>query len=110
VYLGELEKNERKGWANLSRTLDGKQLQALQPELFGEEPQAQPVPENVKVNIRGVRVEKTTDFGDVWLALLLWRTLGLGELFKDILPERPRGCGVEPHGGDTRDCAVLPAV
>jgi transposase len=87
VYLGELEKNERKGWANLSRTLDGKQLQALQPELFGEEPQAQPVPENVKVNIRGVRVEKTTDFGDVWLALLLWRTLGLDELFKDILPE-----------------------
>lgn len=87
AYLGELERGQQKGWANLSRTLNGKQLQALQPELFNEEAQGQQVPENVKVNIRGVRVEKTTSFGDVWLALLLWHTLGLDELFKDILQE-----------------------
>jgi len=86
AYLGELEKNEQKGWANLPHTLEGKQLRGLQPELFGEEPQSEPVPENVRVNIRGVRVEKTADFGNVYLALLLWRTLGLDELFKDILP------------------------
>ena len=60
AYLGELEKNERKGWTTLSHTLEGKQLRGLQPELFDEEPQAQPVPENVKVNVRGVRVEKTS--------------------------------------------------
>jgi len=53
------------------------------------------VPESVTVNVKGVRVEATKDFGDVWLGLLLWSTLGLDKLFKRILPE-----GREEVGGD----------
>jgi transposase len=86
AYLGELEETGREGWANLCRTLDGKPLGEIQPGLFDEERKtSEPVPENVSVDIRGVRVESAKDFGDVYLALILWRTLGLDELFGKLM-------------------------
>jgi transposase len=86
AYLGELEETGREGWANLCRTLDGKPLGEIQPGLFDKERKtSEPVPENVSVDIRGVRVESAKDFGDVYLALILWRTLGLDELFGKLM-------------------------
>jgi len=87
AYLGEMRVSEQRGWTNLSRELNGKSSSIIQPALFEEERETEPVPENIVMNVRGVRVEKTTDFGDVYLGLLLWRTLGLDELFKKILPD-----------------------
>ena len=34
-----------------------------------------PVPEKVEVLVRGARVERTRDFGDIYLGLLLCQTL-----------------------------------
>lgn len=86
AYLGELGETGREGWANLCRTLDGKPLGEIQPGLFDEAGKtSEPVPENVSVDIRGVRVESAKDFGDVYLALILWRTLGLDELFGKLM-------------------------
>lgn len=86
AYLGELGETGREGWANLCRTLDGKPLGEVQPGLFDEERKtSEPVPENVSVDIRGVRVESAKDFGDVYLALILWRTLELDELFGKLM-------------------------
>ena len=45
------------------------------------------MPETVQVKTKGVRLERTRDFGDVFLALTLWRILGLDELFERELPE-----------------------
>jgi hypothetical protein len=45
------------------------------------------VPETVQVETEGVRVHGTRDFGDVYLALCLWRTLGLDDFFEKELPE-----------------------
>ena len=87
AYLGELESHEREGWARLARQLSGPPLTMVQPSLFGLSPPAEPVPEKVSVNVAGVRVERTTDFGDVWLALTLWHALGLDALFADLLPK-----------------------
>ena len=87
AYLGELKPHERKGWARLASTLGGKSPAMVQRTLFAEEPVGEPVPENVTVDVRGVRVERTTDFGDVWLALTLWHALELDTLFKDLLPK-----------------------
>lgn len=87
AYLGELKPHERKGWARLASTLGGKSPAMAQKTLFAEEPVGEPVPENVTVDVRGVRVEGTTDFGDVWLALTLWRALEFDALFKDLLPK-----------------------
>ena len=93
AYLGELEETDREGWANLCRTLDGKPLPALQPGLFeSKAPLAtdsgeadNPVPEKITVNVRGVHVKSAKDFGDVYLALILWRTLGLDELLGKLM-------------------------
>jgi len=89
-YLGELSKSERRGWSRLAATLDGKAAsKARQTSLF--EPPCDhdddPVPETVEVKTKGVRVERTRDFGDAYLALCLWRILGLDDLFEHELPE-----------------------
>jgi len=87
AYLGELDVVDCGGWAKLARELDDKPAPIIHPTLFDSEPDDEPVPEEVTVNVNGVRVEETTDFGDIWLGLTLWRTLGLDKLFAQIMPE-----------------------
>ncbi len=103
-YLGELSRSERRGWARLAATLDGKaaskarqvgtprsgpgvpakQLSLFEPPCDHED---DPVPDTVQVKTKGVHVAGTRDFGDVFLALMLWRMLGLDDLFERELPE-----------------------
>ena len=90
AYLGELRAGEKTGWARLASNLDGKAADSVrQLPLFGSEgdSEAEPVPEEVAVNVRGVEVSQTRDFGDVYLGLALWLALGLGELLRELLPE-----------------------
>ena len=42
----------------------------------------------VLVDLKGIRLERTRDFGDIWLAWGLWRLLGLDRLLQQ---EMPRG-------------------
>jgi len=87
AYLGELPGHEREGWAQLATQLSGTPVTMVQPSLFDPSSPAEPVPERVTVNVAGVRVERTSDFGDVWLALTLWHALGLDAVFADLLPQ-----------------------
>jgi len=88
-YLGELSKSERRGWVRLAATLDGKAASKARQAFLFESPcdHGDPVPETLEVKTEGVRVEGTRDFGDVLLALTLWRMLGLDDLLKKELPE-----------------------
>jgi hypothetical protein len=43
--------------------------------------------EFVEVHLQGVRFERLRDFGDVWLALGLWRLLGLDTLLAEKMPD-----------------------
>jgi len=85
-YLGELQATEQSGWAQLSHKLNGKG--SRQRTFFDP-----PVPENsaddgpVLVQLNGVRLERLRDFGDVWLALGLWRMLGLDRLLQELMTE-----------------------
>jgi len=91
AYLGELKRSERTGWAELGRRLDHQQRP--QPSLFDPPAGAEDEAANqepVLVHLKGVRLERVRDFGDAWLALGLWRLLGLDELLKRLLP-----CGRE---------------
>jgi transposase len=63
--------------------------------LFGPEDNGDPVPEVVDVELKGVRVENTRDFGDVVVGWRLWKTLGLGDLLDR---EIPRGTADIPWG------------
>ena len=62
AYLGELDVVDCGGWAKLARELDDKPAPIIHPTLFDPEPDDEPVPEEVTVNVNGVRVEETTDF------------------------------------------------
>lgn len=89
AYLGELDASEHRGWGCLALHLDGKAaVKAQQLMLFDtvDTHNNDPVPQYVEVDLKGVRVERTRDFGDVFLALTLWRMLGFDELFSKNLP------------------------
>jgi transposase len=86
TYLGELKGNEQSGWAQLGRRLDKKSRP--QPSLFDLPHYDDPTDdEPVEINLKGVRLERVRDFGDVWLALGLWRLLGLDKLLSDRMPD-----------------------
>lgn len=86
AYLGELKVNEQSGWAQLGRRLDKKSRP--RPSLFDPPHYDDPTDEEpVEINLKGVRLERLRDFGDVWLALGLWRLLELDKLLSDRISQ-----------------------
>jgi transposase len=88
--LGELNPSEKQGWARLAGQLDGKAARKAQQQmLLFETPcddvEAEPVPDSIEINLQSVCVTNTRDFGDVFLALTLWNTLGLDDFFANAL-------------------------
>ncbi len=85
AYLGELKKSEKNGWAHLCGQLN--KQQRPQPTLFDPPHYDDPTDdEPVLVKLKGVRLQRLRDFGDVWLALGLWRLLGLDKLLSKVMP------------------------
>jgi transposase len=86
AYLGELKRSEQNGWAQLGRSLSGKER--LRASLFDPPHYNDPSDdEPVLVRLRGVRLERLRDFGDVWMAWGLWRLLGLDSLLEELASE-----------------------
>ncbi|HEY5522046.1 MAG TPA: IS1634 family transposase [Desulfuromonadaceae bacterium] len=79
--LPGLDKEERIGWEEIGRILDGKPRP--EAELF-EECEEPPLWANV--NINQVSVERLRHFGEIYIALLLWSRLGFAEFCKEHLP------------------------
>lgn len=80
--LPGLDKEERVGWEEIVRILNGKSQP--QDRLFEktEEP-----PSWATVDINRVSVERLRGFGDIYLALLLWQRLGFAEFCKEQMSE-----------------------
>lgn len=78
--LPGLNEKERAGWDESSRLLDGRERLPVQADLFGTEPDP---PEWAQVNLSGVRVERVREFGKAYVALALWRRLGLHSFFEE---------------------------
>jgi transposase len=86
VTLGKLpglDEAVRAGWASVDDLLEGRSP-AQQLEFGGAPPPAPPL--WCEVDVRGVRVERVREFGEVYLALSLWRRLGLHTLLKELIP------------------------
>jgi transposase len=87
--LGKLDDLEAagvaQGWADLSTLLSGEPAAAT-PYFPALAPKSSPAPAWEQVDVRGVRVERTRDFGEVYLGLALWRRLKLDELMQTLLP------------------------
>lgn len=78
AYLGDVKRGARTGWAALGRRLDKKDRP--HPSLFDPPRYPEPAEDLALVRVKGVRLERQRDFGDVWLGLGLWRLLQLDEL------------------------------
>lgn len=89
-YLGELSAGEKAGWAKIIQTTK-RQSDFIVPPLDPNEEEDGPVPESVEVKTQGVRVERTRAFGEVYLALLLWRALELDKLLEQLIPSGREG-------------------
>jgi hypothetical protein len=88
AYLGDLARSEQNGWAQPGGSLSGKRRASR--SLFDPPHYDDPMDdEPVLVNLRGVRLERLRDFGEVWMALGLWRLLGLDTLLESWA--KPRG-------------------
>jgi Transposase DDE domain len=82
--LPGLDENVRAGWEAVDALLEGRPP-AAQLDFSGSPPAASP-PQWCQVDVRGVRVERVRDFGLVYLALALWRRLGLHTLLNELMP------------------------
>jgi transposase len=86
AYLSHLRPSEESGWAQLGRHLDRKARP--QPSLFDPPHYDDPAgDETVEVNLKGLRFERLRAFGDVWLALGLWRLLHLDHLLDEKMEQ-----------------------
>src|SRR5215813_3044194 len=79
AHLGELDEDGRIEARALARHLIGTPEQA---QLFNDGSEQLTVP----VRLKGIRIERSRQFGDVYLALALWRGVGLEELCERLLP------------------------
>src|SRR5215472_8663151 len=79
AHLGELDGRGRLAARALARRVIGVPEQA---ELFADGQGDVAVP----VRLKGVRIERSRQFGDVYLALALWRGTGLARLCEELLP------------------------
>ena len=79
----EYEAEERVGWDEVVDQLSGRSS-AKPSGLFESTPEA---PSWAEIDLRKVRVERLRRFGDVMLARLLWKRLGLDVFFGGVLPE-----------------------
>jgi transposase len=79
AHLGELDEQGRVEARSLARRLIGTPEQA---RLFKDDNEDLTVP----VRLKGLRIERARQFGDVYLALALWRGTGLEDLCERLLP------------------------
>ncbi|MGH8530939.1 MAG: IS1634 family transposase [Nevskiales bacterium] len=103
AYLGELSPGEQDGWAKLGAHLGGEsdtkprsarcdrpraETDARRPQWSLFDPPRRDEPrddEPVLVKLSSIRLQRTRDFGDVWLAWGLWRMLGLDVLLEELI-------------------------
>jgi transposase len=87
AYLGKLSRQQVSGWQKLSGHLNGQCPSP--PGLFDADADADhDIDDDVqRVDIKSVAVQRLRIFGDVFLALTLWRVLGLDELLADEMTD-----------------------
>jgi transposase len=87
AYLGELSADEQDGWSQFSSHLNG-EAQTRRPQLTLFDPPRRDKPrddEPLLVKLSSIQLERTRDFGDVWLAWGLWRMLELDQLLDRLI-------------------------
>ena len=83
AHLGELDAQGRADARALAGEITGgSAARAAQGDLFGTEA----APQSVAVRLDRVRLERSREFGAVWMGWLLWQALKLDELCAELMP------------------------
>lgn len=91
--LGKLTPQEARttgvGWKDFEALLEGEAVRPARQMKFGEQTDdvAGEQEHWVMANLKGLRVERVRDFGEVWLGLSLWRRLGLHRLLGELIEQ-----------------------
>lgn len=89
--LGKLDCEEADaGWEDIETLLEGREARKKPFQLQLGDDAAPPVPNRERwelADLGSLRVERSRDFGEVYLALALWKRLGLGKLLEQLLPQ-----------------------
>lgn len=84
--LPGLDRSVQRGWADIDALLAGQPATATQLPLPDVIPAVEPpAPCWREVDVRGVSVERVREFGEVYLALALWRRLGLDTALREVI-------------------------
>jgi transposase len=100
--LPGLDATVQRGWEDIDALLEGRAT-VTQTTLPGVAPAAA-APCWREVDVRGTRVERVREFGEVYLALALWRRLGLHTVLSELL-----GVGREEVPWETVACLLTVA-
>ena len=79
-----LDQRSRHGWDDICDLLEGRCPTPRQGQL-GQALSEEPLRQWAQVDLRGVSVERVRDFGQIYLALSLWRRLGLHKVLQEII-------------------------
>ncbi len=79
AWLGELDAQGRVKARDLARRITGR-VNPGQLDFFDP-----PTDETVSVKLKGLRLERSRQFGDVWLACVLWSALKFDALFSRLI-------------------------
>jgi len=82
--LDQAEAKEEAGWEEVDALLEGRPRPVRQLN-FSDAGEVS-APRWEQVDLRGVRVEHTRDFGEIYLGLALWRRLQLHTLLAELIP------------------------
>jgi hypothetical protein len=108
AHLGKepaLDARSRHGWEDVADLLEGRVPGPRQAMLGDPVPAHEPPrPQWAQVDLRGVRVERVRDFGQAYLALSLWRRLGLHTLLAELIAR-----GIESVPWDVTACILTVA-
>lgn len=89
--LGKLDCEEADaGWEDIEALLEGREPMKKPAQLqLGEEtpPAARSRERWELADLGSLRVERSREFGEVYLALALWKRLGLGKLLEELMPK-----------------------
>jgi len=86
LYLGEINDSQQAGWRKTLEVFDEQRKEYRQLSLFASDG---PIPADalnaVWVDLSRMKLRNSRRFGDCWLALELWRELGLEEFWQGKL-------------------------
>jgi transposase len=92
LYLGEINDTQRAQWCSALEVLDESDHSVHQMSLFPEDRTPPPeVPNPIQIRLNRMTLHRPRQWGGCWLAMELWRQLGLDGFWTPRLPASRKG-------------------